>query len=577
MAYDSLFFKTLAEEFDVLLSGRKIEKINQHTDRAISFSFSRLRDKRLYVDISPSFPRVLLSEDKLDNPFQAPMFQMLLRKKFSSAVLKRVRQINEDRILEFCFEARNELSDISEKYIIVEIMGKHSNLILADENYRVIDALKHVSPLFSRRSMGPGVIYSPPFSPKPSLFEKRAGELAELVSSSPMSLHKAVYTEISCFSPQSALSLLIDAGLFGMKDAKADTLGGEELNRLAGVLEELARAYEEGMSPRIYKLEKTNEISLSPLRQYEAYDCEIFDSANDASYSYFKNKASSDLISRQKTVLLEIITSKKNKEELKLSRIRGDIEKSSNYDEYRIKADALMSSPQEVKKGASSCKILNYYDNSLIEIELDSGLSAYKNAANYYKLYEKNKRAVEHANEQLIECRDNVYYLDSVLLSLEDASGRGELEEIESELISLGYIKPRREVVSKPKKKHGTEFRSFTSPGGFTIRLGRNNIQNDELTTKISSKNHIWFHTKGISSAHLVLSATEDEVTEDDIIYAARLTAYYSKARFSENVPVDYCLVKYVKKPSGSPPGKVIYSKQRTVYVEPLNMEKDDE
>lgn len=571
MAYDALFFKYLAEELDRELAGRKVERIYQHSDRALSFVFSRLKDRRLYVDISPGFPRVLLSEDKLDNPFQAPMFLMLARKNYSSALLKSVRQLNGDRILEFCFEARNELHDLSVKYIIAEIMGKHSNLILADENYRVMDALKHVNPLISRRSMGPGVSYIPPFAEKTSFLEAQPEELVALAAESGQSLIKSLYANIGGLSPQSALSLLHKADLVSKKDLKVVDLSAGEREALKTALTELRTECELGPGARIYQLENGPELSITGLEQYRDREVSYFDSPNEACREYFKDKTRADLASVQKQSLQDALKAKKEKDELKLSRLYEDVERAESYDVYRIKADALMASPQEVEKGASVCRLLNYYDGSYIEIEIDPRLSPQKNAARYYRLYEKNKRAIDYTREQIELTREGLNYLESVMLNLEDAKTGPEVEEIERELEGLGYIKQRQQHKSKGKKPAKSEFRSFKSPGGFTLRLGKNNVQNDELSLKLSSKNHIWLHTKDITSSHAVLMATEEEIGEEDLIFAAGITAYYSKARQSQNVPVDYTLVKNVKKPSGSAPGKVIYVKQRTLYVDPLD------
>lgn len=573
MAYDALYFKYLAEELNQELAGRKVEKIFQHSERALSISFSRLRDKRLYIDISPSFPRILLSEDRLDNPFQAPMFLMLARKNYSSATLKHVRQLRGDRILEFCFEARNELHDLSERFIIVEIMGKHSNLILADEDYRVMDALKHVNPLLSKRSMGPGVSYSPPFEEKPSILEGEAEELLDLVKESRQGLLKALYTQLGGLSPQSALSLLHQAGLEGKKDLRTEELSPRELEGLKEALILLKKECLSGPGARIYKLENTSELSITELGQYSNREVQYYGSANEACYHYFKDKTRSDLASFQKQALLDALKAKKDKEERKLERQQEDIERAENYDIYRIKADALMASPQDVKKGETTCRLLNYYDGSYLDIEVDPRLSPQKNAANYYKLYEKNKRAIDYTREQIALSRDSLSYIESVMLNLEDANSQAEIRDIELELQSLGYIKHRQEAKPRGKKLPKNDFRSFTSPSGYTLKLGKNNVQNDELTLKLSAKNHLWLHTKDITSSHAVLMATEEEMRDEDLIFAARITAFYSKARLSQNVPVDYTLVKNVKKPSGSAPGKVIYVKQRTVYVDPLDPE----
>lgn len=572
MAYDALYFTYLARELNEELGGRKVEKIFQHSDRSLSISFSRLKDRRLYIDISPNQPRILLSEDKPDNPFQAPMFLMLARKNFTSALLKSVRQLNGDRILEFCFEARNELADLSEKYIIVEIMGKHSNLILADENHRVMDALKHVNPLLSKRSMGPGVSYDPPFEEKPSLLENKPSELLDKLMGTKQGLLKALYANIGGLSPQSALSLLIRADLVAKKDVKMEEVTEEDLLRLEAALNSLREECLAPPRPRIYNLDSGLELSMTDLAQFEGEDVRYFGSANEACYYYFKDKARADLASVQKQSLYDALKSRREREELKLRRLFEDVERAENYDSYRIKADALMSSPQEVKKGESRARLLNYYDGTYLDIEVDPRLSPQKNAANYYKLYEKNKRAIDYTKEQIALTQDSLSYLESAMLNLDDAKTRVEVEEIEREVESLGYIKEKQEKKIKGKKLPKNEFRQYKTPSGFTLRLGKNNVQNDELSLKLSSKNHIWLHTKDITSSHAVLMATEEELREEDLIFAARITAYYSKARQSQNVPVDYTLVKNVKKPSGSAPGKVIYVKQRTLYVDPLDV-----
>lgn len=580
MAYDGIFFKALSEELKSELLGRRLEKIHQHSANSMSFGFARLKQKWLYIDISGHAPRVLLSENKSENPVQAPMFCMLLRKHLSGAVLQDIVQINSDRILEFVFEGRNEMKDVSKKSLVLEIMGRHSNAIFLDENRLVVDSLKHVNPLISSRAMGPGYTYAPPFDAKIDLLQSTLDndknfdlykKLEELCSKS-TAVHKEVYRTFAGLSPQIAISLIIGAGITKtIKEAKAINgvdLSLEDRQAFGAELEKLVAEIKSGMRPyALVKDKKIEEISSVDLNQYEMI-IESKMSFSALAEWYFEKKGRSDLLNEQKKSLSDLIAQSIAREENRIAKLSQDLKNAKELEDNRLCGELITANMHLIKKGFSSVNLLNYYSGEEIAVKLNDRLSPAENADAYFKRYQKMKRTLVIAREQIDLALERIEHLESVAMSVEQAETSEDISAIKLELAAAGLIK--KPSIKKSKKHAKLKPREFKTPNGHILKIGRNNEQNDELSLKTASKKHLWLHTKDIPSAHAIIFANEDEIGAEDIVYAAGICAHYSRARESENVPVDYTQVKNVSKPSGAKPGKVIYVKQKTVYVNPI-------
>lgn len=559
MAYDSTYFKALIQEMKILLINKRLDKIFQHSDESLSFIFSGLKEQRLYMEISGHAPRILITGDKLENPKQAPMFCMLLRKHLKNSILKDISQINEDRIAEFIFDARDEMGYMSEKSFIVEIMGRHSNCILVDQDRIVMDSLKHVNPLKSSRPMGPGYVYKAPFIEKINVGELEDDRLKlviEDILGFNQDLKKALYSSISGMSPQIAESLILKAG--------------DDLE--TGLFRELRNLDYEikfNMKPYIYyKDDKLFEISAVKLEQFNNMKIEIYDNFSKLSEVYFENRGKSDIIKVKSKTLSHTLNQLISREKNRIKNLKNDLKKAEKFEKQKLYGELITANIHAIKNGSHNAGVLNYYTQEEIDIPLNPNLTAGENANQYFKKYQKMKRTVVFAEKQIQNAKESIEYLESVVQLLDEVESSEEIDDIRKELESVGILKNKTPRNNKKQKKLLP--REYTSPNGFKIKVGRNNVQNDELTLKKSSKNDIWFHTKNIPSAHVVMETNSRDVEENDIIFAAEVCAKHSKASNSENVPVDYTLIKNVSKPSGGKPGKVIYVKQKTVYVKPL-------
>ncbi len=573
MAYDGLFFSALTSEFKKHLLNKRLDKIFQHSDESLSFGFSGLKDLRLYVEISGHAPRILLTRDKLENPKQAPMFSMLLRKHLKNAILKDIRQINGDRIIEFVFDSKDEMKFTHQKSFIVEIMGRHSNAILVEENGSVMDSLKHVNPLTSSRAMGPGYTYEPPFKAKKDICKMTDEEISELAEEliESDSKEQLLYKNLAGFSPQVAKSLLFKAGIEGYTVIEnADRCRCKDL--LVTSIKEMAEEISKGMKPHIYfedgEISDISSVELTQLKNLKSITAS--ETYSHIAERYFLTKGKIDILSEKTRSLKDIINQAIKREEKRIKNLKSDIKKAEKLEKHKLYGELITANIHAIKYGESSANILNYYTGEYIDIPLQTNISPNENAQKHYKKYQKMKRTLVVAREQIENAKNSIEHLDSVLNMLEGLENSEEIESIRAELESVGVL--RANSKSRNKKQKKLPPREHISPSGFKIKVGRNNEQNDELTLKKSHKNHIWFHTKEIPSAHVVMEATMEEVADEDLVYAAGVCALYSKAKNSENVPVDYTLIKNVSKPSGAKPGKVIYVKQKTLYVTPLTL-----
>ncbi len=508
MAFDGIFFTSLVKELREHLIERRIEKINQHSDKIISLSFSRLKQIRLHISIEAENPFLAFSKDKLPNPEQAPMFCMLLRKHLGGGIVKDIRQLQGDRIILFEFASLNEMKDREKKYLIVEIMGRHSNLILTDDEMNVLDSLKHVNPLMSKRPMGPGYVYSPPFEEKTRIddigwdfFEKNNIEKTENDITSYLLQH------IAGFSKHTTSQVLFEAKIDERKLVK--DLSEEEIQRILKALENLKNELNTGHHAYKYENKKSKieiaNIHLSFLEELGYKSVEIRN--EDYLYSslvidYFDKKGKNDVLIQQCSSLIGLIKQIIDKEKKRIKNLSKDITSAEKHDKYKLYGELLMANMHLVKKGMKSITVVNYYDNSEVEIPLKYDKSPSENAESFFKRYQKMKKTLVYANEQIEMAKDKIDHLESVSSALELVEDAEDFNAIRAELVSEGIIK---EKASTKRKKADKKLapREFMSPNGFTVKVGRNNFQNDELTLKSSSKNHIWLHTKIIPSSPL--------------------------------------------------------------------------
>lgn len=559
MSFDGMVTFAAVEELkDALLLG-KIEKIYQPQPEQLLFNIHTKAGKRkLFISSSGNHSAVYLIDTSPENPVEPPVFCMVLRKHLSAARITDIIQHENDRIIEILMETVNELGFSVNKKLIIEIMGKHSNVLLIDMSTdRIIDSIKHISIDVNRaRQILPGKQYQYPPAQHKVPFTAITEEKMKEMLSSELQPERAIMTNIQGISP-----------------ALAETIANSE-NAYQYLSQLITSISDKKISPVVYVDEdnKPVDFHITKLTVYDnSYQRLRFDTFSEAAHYFFSHRESSNTIKQKSNDLLRVVNSNLDKLRLKTQRLNEDLYKAENSEKYRIYGELLTANLHNAKNGDSIITVLNYYDNEMISIPMDPRFSPAKNAQNYYKKYGKSKTAIKEKKVQLNDVAAEISYLESVLDFINRVKTIEEIELLKQELIDSGFIRFKKtrndsRKASKPKPH------SYTTSSGKTVLVGRNNKENDWLTLKKASGTDLWFHTKDIHGSHAILFLNGNEATEEDLFEAASIAAYHSKASESENVPVDYTKVRYVKKPSGAKPGMVIFTHNRTLYVNPVKI-----
>ncbi|MCQ2546040.1 MAG: NFACT RNA binding domain-containing protein [Clostridia bacterium] len=559
MSYDGVVTCAMVQELrDNLISG-KIEKIYQPQPDQLLLQLHTLAGKRrLFVSASGSHSAVYLVDESPENPVNPPLFCMVLRKHLGAARITDIQQHESDRIIEILLETVDELGFNVNRKLILEIMGKHSNVLLIDmQTGKIIDSIKHVGIDVNRaRQILPGKMYEyPPAQPK-TPFYRVSEEYVESLTANQLQPERS----------------LLD-GIGGISPALAESMAASD--RPFEWLENLKASIADGITvPRVYVRDgKPADFHVVPLAAYEedeSYEAITFDTLSKAAAFYFVNRESSNTIKQKSGDLHRVVKAQMDKLNLKVQRLNEDLHKAENSEKYRLYGELLTANLHLVKAGMKSVHVTSYYDGSDVEIPLDPRFSPAKNAQNYYKKYGKFKTAVKEKQLQLEETALELDYLESVSSFIDRAKTIEEIDLLRSELTDSGYLRFRKHPNrNRPGKKDKPKPHSYTLPSGKNVLVGRNNKENDWLTFKKAGSSDIWFHTKDIPGSHVILFTDGQSPSEEELFQTAAIAAYHSKASTSENVPVDYVKVKYVKKPSGSKPGYVIFTHNKTLYVNP--------
>lgn len=578
MSFDGIVTGAVARELRRALVGGKIEKIYQPEADEIICSIHAGRERyRLYLSSNSSHARMHLTQEATVNPQNPPSFCMLLRKHIQGGRINDILQKDSERIVEITVDTVNELGFTVNKKLIVEIMGKHSNIILVDlHTDRIIDSIKRISIDVNRyRQLLPGLPYIyPPNRGKRSLFQLTKEDMEPILTGYP-SAAKALVEGIEGISPTLA-DELIRQTLSGalppsgaLEEPRCTSISPDlmfqVLHRMAEQLETMT------FNPQVYLDENETPVDFHvfPLEALDECCHSLpFSTAGEAAAYFYAHKTSSNRIHQKSSDLERTLNVHLDKLYLKKQRLLEDLQRAENADHYRLCGELLTAAIPLVKPGANSAQVPNYYDNSTLNIPLDPRFSAADNAQRYYKKYAKAKTAVKEKNVQLEENEQEIQYLESCLTFIQSAASFEEIEAIRLELVEGGYLKRRKKNGPKPQKDKPAPH-SFTTADGFRILVGRNNKENDYLTLKLANKQDLWFHTKDIPGSHVILFTEGRAISETAVLEAAGLAAYYSKGQQSENVPVDYTTVRHVKKPSGAKPGMVIFTDNKTIYVTP--------
>nr|WP_297395491.1 NFACT RNA binding domain-containing protein [uncultured Peptostreptococcus sp.] len=581
MSFDGIVVKSLVGELREKLIDSKIDKVYQPEKDEVCL---KIRSKegacKLLLSASASHPRVYIANKyEKTNPKKAPVFCMTLRKYIQGGVIVGIDQVGFERIIKISVESYDELREKTRKDLYIEIMGKHSNIILvSDLEGKVIDSIKRVPLSVSRaRQVLPGVSYElPPSQDKLNPLDRIDVDKFTLrINRSKGPVFKAIYGNILGLSPLLAREVCVRVGLEA--NTEVEDLSNEDIRSLVDCINTIFDDLDKNkVYPSIIidkKRDKIVEFSSIRLSQYKDLTEIYNDSISTIIEDYYLAKDKKDRINQRASSMKKNLSLKLDRVKHKIDKQMIELKESENADKYRIKGELITSYIYMIKEGMDKVVLENFYDNNKeIEIDLRVNLSPSENAQKYFKKYNKLKNAGEEISKQMVINIQEKEYLENTLLSIENCDDAKELKEIREELIREGYIKSYK--MPKKDNKPGTDMRKFTSYHGKLIIVGKNNKQNDYLTLRLADNEDLWFHTKDIPGSHVLIKSAGMTVTDEELIEAATLAAYYSKARMSSNVPVDYTMRKNVKKPSGAKPGMVIYEKNKTIYVTPSDEAK---
>lgn len=580
MAIDALAVRCLVNELNSRLVNGRIDKIHQPEKDEITVSVRTFTDSyRLVLSASSAHPRIHFTKNAKKNPLTAPMFCMLLRKHIGSGKITAVEQVGFERIVKFSIESYDELGDLTVKYLIIEIMGRHSNIILTNHEMKILDSIKHVDfTVSSVRQVLPGLQYvSPPPQDKVDLIDITAQ--TELDFSQLIRADKALLSAVAGISPLTAREVVYRAA------GRADVMSQElNINKQSAVKVELLRLAEavraNEFSPCMITERATGkavDFSAVEIKQYENIaEVTNFSSMSEMLDEFFNTRDMRERMRQKSADLTKLLNNGIERTTKKLVILERTVKDAQNKDKYKIFGDLITANIYKIKTGMKEVEAENYYEPSspVVKIPLDVSLTPSQNAQRYYKKYNKAKTAETESAKQIESGRAELEYLESTLSAVENSETDTDLSAIRAELINEGYL--NRKTNPKKQKQSAQKPMHFVSSDGFDIYVGKNNTQNNYLTLKFANSSDIWFHTKNIHGSHTIIKLGLDkEVPDTTIREAAELAAYYSKARESSQVPVDYTRVKNVKKPNGAKPGMVIYEHYNTVYVTPGKPKKE--
>ena len=571
MALDGAFLFAVKNELSCLIGGR-IEKIHQPSREEIIISIrTRQGSKKLYISANAGSARVHITQKNVDNPQTPPMFCMLLRKRLGNGKLLNIRQDRLERILFFDFECVNELGDIVTITLACEIMGRCSNLIIIS-NGKIVDSIKRVDSEMSRERMVlPNMTYSlPPKNDRLNFLEAEPQQIIQKLSeNSQAELSKALIRVFEGISPVLAREWTFFAGRGEYLDGN---VSGDQLDRLLFIIK---RTREQLLNNECcFTVASTKEgllkdFSFIRLSQFGnlMYTKEISSASELLDYFYFE-RDSAIRTKQRANDLFKLLVNLTERISRRISVQREELSACADRDYYKLCGDLISANMYRIKKGDRIASVENFYDENYptIEIKLDVRKTPSQNAQYYYGEYKKSVTAEQKLTEQISKGEEELQYLDSVFDSLTRATSENDIIQLRLELREQGYIKSVNGKAKPPKALPPIEYRSTD---GFTKLVGRNNCQNDKLSLKFAEKSDIWLHTQNITGSHVII-VTEGATPPDSTLEQASVIASVnSKGRDSNLVPVDYCFAKYVKKPSGAKPGKVIFTNYKTVFVKP--------
>ncbi|MDX8343038.1 NFACT family protein [Rossellomorea sp. YZS02] len=557
MSFDGLFTRNMTKELNESLLHGRINKIHQpYKNEIIMIIRANGKNHKVLLSAHPSYSRVQITNENYENPSVPPMFCMLLRKHLEGYIIEGINQVELDRMIIFEVKGRNEIGDISYKQLIIEIMGRHSNIILVDKGRNMIlDSIKHISPsMNTHRTVLPGHTYVlPPQQDKKDPLEATKDDVLRALDFNAGKLDKQIVQSFAGISPLYAKEVIHRAGI------------GNQSTIAESFLSLIHHAKTFDKNPTLITGEKETFYWMD--LEHLKGEKHTFSSLSELLDRFFYQKAARDRVKQQGNDLERFIRNERDKNINKIEKLKKTLDDAQQADRYQLLGELLTSNLYAVERGMTEVSVVNYYDENgeSITIPLNPQKSPSDNAQNYFSRYQKAKNAITIVHEQIEKAQEEIVYLEQLLQQLESASTK-DVEEIREELEEEGYLRARKQT-KKRKLNSKPVLEQYTSSDGTQILVGKNNKQNDYLTSRVAGREEIWLHTKDIPGSHVVIK--NPNPSEQTIKEAANIAAYFSKARESSSVPVDFTEVKQVKKPKGAKPGFVIYDGQQTVYVTP--------
>ncbi|WP_251859469.1 NFACT RNA binding domain-containing protein [Clostridium sp. Marseille-Q2269] len=568
MALDGIFLFSLINEMKTKILYGRVDKVTQPEKDEIVLSIKNNRKTyKLLISSSAVYPKIHFTDIPKQNPMQPPMFCMVLRKYLNSSKIINIRQLGTDRIVLIDFESADEMGFNSVYTLIVEIMGRHSNITLVRERDNLImDSIKHVTPeINSVRNLYPSIefIY-PPASLKLDPFNFLVDDLINYIENNNIKLINTMFSNIF-----TGVSRPFSKEIFYRLEQEENIkISLENINKIYSSISDIFNSIcNKNFSFNCY----IDKDTVKDFYCIDLYSLNNFKSINyeDPSMlieSFYFQKDKSDRLNSRSSDLQKLINLNIERCEKKIRILEGNLKDCSKKEKFQICGEILTANIYALKKGMSVINLLNYYTNKYMDIELDPNKTPSDNIQKYFKKYNKLKKTEVAAKKQIEITYDELKYLNSVLTSIKNADSYDDIEEIKRELIETGYIKFKKK---NNKKIKNTKPLHFISSEGIDIYVGKNNIQNDYLTLKFANNHDIWMHTKNIPGSHVIVKNFQGNVSEKTLEEAASLAAFYSKSKDSTKVPVDYTEVKNVHKPNGAKPGMVIYYTNKTIFIDP--------
>nr|WP_294570407.1 NFACT RNA binding domain-containing protein [uncultured Romboutsia sp.] len=577
MALDGLVIHCIVNELNKKLLGGKIDKVYQpENDEVVLHIRNNKENFKLVLSCSASNPRVYLANNyKKENPINAPMFCMLFRKYIQGGNIVNISQIGFERIIKISVESFDELKEKTTKDIIIEIMGRHSNIILTHSlDNKIIDSAKRIPPSVSRvRQILPGQTYVlPPKQDKLNPIDEVSLNLfVDTLTSFNGPIFKAIYSKFLGVSPVIAKEICFRANID--ENTLIDEISSNDISKVYKEFHNLFKFINNNIyNPSMIideSIDKVLDFSCINLSQFSNLSIINDDSISKILENYYATKDIKDRIHQRSSDLRKSISIKLDRLYNKLNKQEKELIESENAEIYKIKGELITSYIYMIEKGMESVEVANFYDPEYknITISLNPNFTPSENAQKYFKKYNKMKTAKKEITSQIEITKEEINYLENIILSIENCENLAELMDIREELSKVGYLRAKNNI--KKETKLTTKPHEFISSNGFKILVGKNNKQNDNLTLKIASNEDIWMHTKNIPGSHVIIKTEGKEVPDETIFEGAMLAAFFSKSKMSSQVPVDYTKKKNVKKPNGSKPGMVIYETNSTIYVTP--------